>query len=274
MFQDLDATLKAMLTDLDAPAVLRAADISFDTPDKGFQPTLTTVNLFLHDVQENRTLRDDTPLLERTADGYLSRRPPLRVDCTYLATTWSTRSGGLKAEEEHRLLGLLLLWLHRFPVIEDRFLRGELKTPPPLYPLPSSVAQTKEGQGMGQFWTALGVAPRPAIALTVTIGMQLSEEPDAYPATDVLRIASTSLSHPALAGRVLDSGLAPLAGTPVTVVEAQRRTVAGAAGRFAFDQLEFGTYTLLVQPPNRPELRREVRYAADSQVHDVILPGP
>ena len=33
MFQDLDATLKAMLSDAAAPADVRNADVSFVTPD-------------------------------------------------------------------------------------------------------------------------------------------------------------------------------------------------------------------------------------------------
>lgn len=122
MFQDLDATLRTMLEDAAAPAEVRGADVSFDTPDKDFKPAHATVNLFLYDVQENRTLRDNVPLMERVGGGYVSRQPPLRVDCTYLTTTWSSKAGGLKAEEEHRLLGLVLLWFSRFGVIEDRFL--------------------------------------------------------------------------------------------------------------------------------------------------------
>ena len=51
------------------------------------------------------------------------RAPPLRVDCGYLVTAWSPKAGGLKAQEEHRLLGLALLWLSRFPVLEEPFLQ-------------------------------------------------------------------------------------------------------------------------------------------------------
>src|SRR5918997_482152 len=114
MFQDLDATLRALLGDPAAPGDVRAADVSFDTPDKDFTPSQATVNLFLHEILENRGLRDPAPFYEAGADGeVMSRAAPLRVDCSYLATAWSAGSGALKPEEEHRLLGLSMLWLSR-----------------------------------------------------------------------------------------------------------------------------------------------------------------
>lgn len=273
MFQDLDATLKAMLSDAAAPPEVSAADVSFDTPGKDFNPAQTTVDLFLHEVQENRTLRDTAPLLDRTEDGYVSRRPPLRVDCTYLVTVWSTQSAGLKAAEEHRLLGLVLLWLSRFEMIDARFLRGAMTMPPQLHPLPLSLAQVKEGQGMGQFWTALGVAPRPAFSLTVTIGLQPSEEILALPPVKEVDLTGVLSDRPVLTGRVLNAALEPLPGSPVTVVESGAETTADGLGRFAFGGLDFGSYTLLVRVAGRPDLRKPVTYTANAQVHDVILPG-
>ena len=73
-------------------------------------------------------------MVERNGDVYASRPPPLRVDCTYLTTAWSSKPAALKVEEEHRLLGLALPWLSRFPVIEDRFLQGKLQEPAPALP--------------------------------------------------------------------------------------------------------------------------------------------
>ena len=52
-----------MLDDAAAPADLRAADVSFDTPDKDFKPAQATVNLFLHEVIENRALRDEARVI-------------------------------------------------------------------------------------------------------------------------------------------------------------------------------------------------------------------
>ena len=127
MFQDLDATLRAMLGDAAAPGELRDADVSFDVPDKDFNPTRTTVDLFLFEIRENRALRDDAPLRDRVDGGYLLRPAPVRIACTYLATAWSPGAGAVRTDEEHRVLGALLPWLHAHPRIDDRFLRGGLQ---------------------------------------------------------------------------------------------------------------------------------------------------
>ena len=240
MFQDLDTTLEAMLNDPAAPADLRNADVSFDTPDKDYKPDHATVNLFLHDLAENRDLRDTTRVVERNGDVYASRPPPLRVDCTYLTTAWSAKPAAQKVEEEHRLLGLALSWLSRFPVIEDRFLEGKLKNPPQPYPLPAVVAQVKEGQGLGHFWSALGVPPRPAFSLTVTITVQPSDQVEQYPVTEKVLIEHASLTHPRLSGRVLDHDLAPVPSARVSVVGTGLETTVDPSGAFAFAGLDFG----------------------------------
>jgi hypothetical protein len=274
VFQDLDATLKAMLADPAAPADLRAADVSFDTPDRSFTLAQATVNLFLHDVQENRELRDDAPLLTLANGTFTATPAPLRVDCGYLVTTWSTKAAGLKAEEEHRLLGQALLWLSRFPVIDQSYLQGGLLTPPQLYALPAMAAQLKESQSMGQFWTALGIAPRPAFSLNVTIALQPFTTTDQYPQVQSIQLQPSRLDQPVLAGRVLNSTLAPVATAQVSVVEANQHTATDLLGGFAFPNLAFGTYTLLVQVSGRPDLPTTISYAADSQLHNVILAGP
>ena len=274
MFNDLDATLKAMLDDAAAPADLRAADVSFDTPDKDFKPAQATVNLFLHEVIENRALRDEARVMERVGNGYTARLPSLRVDCTYLVTAWSAQAGGLKAAEEHRLLGLALQWLSRFPVLDDRFLRGALKTPPQPYPLSTVVAQAQEGRSNGEFWTALGVPPRPAFPVTATITVEPYDQVEELAAVQAIRIARTLSPHTALSGRILDHALAPVSAAAVTVVETGAQSTSAANGEFVFAGLDFGSYTLRVQPSGRPAEQVAVTYAADHQLHTVVLSPP
>src|SRR5258706_3643559 len=103
MFQDLDDTLEAILDDAGAPPELRAAVVSFETPDKNFAPVQATVNLFLYEVKENRSLRDPVPITEIVAGQFIRRMPPLRVDCCYLVTAWSPQAGAAKIVEEHLL---------------------------------------------------------------------------------------------------------------------------------------------------------------------------
>lgn len=278
MFQDLDATLRALLSDPGAPADLRAADVSFDTPDREYRPAQATLNLFLHEVAENRELRDDDRVVVRTDSGYTSRLPSLRVDCTYLVTAWSAQSAGLRAQEEHALLGRALIWLSRFPVIDERYLQGSLKTPAQPYPVPTLVARSREGEAMGHFWSALGISPRPAFSLAVTIAVEPFDEVQEFPEVRAIDLRATSLDDPLLAGRVLDHELAPVPGATVALVagdggELGTRTT-DARGAFTFPGVEFAAYTLRVRAAGHADQEKPVSYGRHSQVHDVVLPRP
>jgi hypothetical protein len=190
VFDDLDSTLRALLDDDAAPAELRNADVSFETPGKDYRPSLSTVNLFLHEVHENRELRDPVPITV-AQDGMFSRAlPPLRVDCSYLVTAWSSLDGAVKVATEHRLLGEALGWLGCFGTVPERFCRGRLVDQP--YPPPTVVAQLTGRHDSSEFWHSLGTPPRPAFSLTVTVAVELAVvEPDGPRVeTTVLRIAA------------------------------------------------------------------------------------
>jgi hypothetical protein len=174
MFQDLDSTLTAILNDPAMPASLinlGNAAKSFVTPDRNFAPGQATVNLFLYEVKENRQLRDAEPIVERIGPTFVQRPPPLRVDCCYLVTTWSSQGGAVGVAEAHGLLAQALLWLSRFPTVPSTYLQASLANQ--LYPPPTLVAQMDGHKNLGEFWFALGIPPRPAFYLTVTIAMEL-----------------------------------------------------------------------------------------------------
>jgi len=271
MFDDLDASLRAVLDDAAAPADVRTADVSFETPDKDFRPVQPTVNLFLYEVQENRTLRDAASSVERIGDGAVRRVPPVRMNCTYLTTTWSPKTGVQRAMEEHRLLGGTLLWLNRFPLIQSDFLRGALADPPQPYPLPSMVAQLNENRSDGQFWTALGIAPRPAFSLTVTIAMRSFDDVEESPLVQGVRVEPASLADAVLFGRVLNANLVPVGGATVSLAGTSLSQSVGPDGRFAFRGLAFGPYELVVLRAGHPDAHTPITYAADSQLHNVIV---
>src|SRR5262245_33231361 len=126
VLEDLDDTLKKMLDDAAAPSTVKSAQVSFLTPDKAFAPTEKTVDLFLYELKENRELRDPEPVLERVGPSVVRRRPPLRLDCSYLVTAWSTSTGAAKVIEEHKLLGLTYQWMSRFPTIPPTFFAGDM----------------------------------------------------------------------------------------------------------------------------------------------------
>lgn len=258
MFHDLDATLREMLDDAGAPVQLQAADKSFEPPNKTFAPAQPTVNLFLYEVKENRVLRDPEPIIRPVAGVLVRRIPPLRVDCTYLITTWSNQPGATGVAEEHQLLGQALAWLSRFPIIPTTFLQGSLAVPPQPFALPTMVAQMEDGKSAGEFWSALGSVPRPAFHLTVTISMDLALETPAGPPVVTSETILKEKMPPGvvepvvsdtflIAGTIRDDAtLDVIPNAEVTIVELNRTAVTDVDGHFKFARLDAGNYTLHV----------------------------
>jgi hypothetical protein len=251
MFHDLDITLRTILNDVEAPSQLRNTDVSFETPEQNYRPGQATVNLFLHEVRENRDLRDPEPFFDLVNGEYVRRLPPLRVDCSYLVTTWSNETAGVKVAEEHQLLGEALGWLSRFSIIPNRYLQGTLVGQP--YPPPTLVAQMDGTSSLGEFWNALGIAPRPAFTLVVTIALELGVEHPVGPEVITHRIdlgghnGGGQETHYAIGGTVRTSGSGEIIeGATVTIQELGYSAQTNAAGQFYFSGLAAEAYTLHV----------------------------
>lgn len=274
MFDDLDSTLRAMLEADDAPVEVRAADVTFVTPTRDFAPGGPTLNLFLHDVRENTTLRAERPwpvLRDSGADTLIESALPLWVDCGYLVTAWSTPGGEDRTAQEHRLLAQALLWLSRTTEIDREHAVGSLHGSP--HHMPVEVGRVAEGERLSQFWTALGIAPRPAFSLGVTVALVPGVPDLPYPRVRKVRLDRTWPAAPALTGLVLDAEtLEPLPGAvTVTIEDNGRQSAAGADGRYAFTGLAFGEYRLLVRAADRPDTRVTVGYGERRQIHNVLV---
>ena len=254
MFDDLDASLTQILNDAPAPELqqLRNADVSFVTPENAFAPGLPTVDLFLYEVRENRDYRDSRPVVERDGPHFTTRPAPLRADCSYIVTTWtSDLPGAARVAAEHRLLGQAVAWLSRFTTIPDRYLQGQLGAPDRLYPPPTLVAQHDPNQNAGDFWVAMGIAPRPAFGLTVTVELALGG-----PTTgDLVTTTYTNFSADGVAdapwvrlgGRVVDDATGDgIAGAVVDLTDLRLRTRSGAEGRYSFPRVPPGNHTVRV----------------------------
>jgi hypothetical protein len=177
MIDDLDRTVEELLRRGLPPELVDQVAISFAAPDSEFPPssvTLPAVDLFLYDIRENTDLRSTTWTLERREDGTtIRRRAPVRVDCSYLITAWSSEASTTRALDEHRLLSEVMKVLLRFPTLPDVLLQGSLRGQEP--PLPSSTLQPGRLQSVGEFWQALGGKPKASLNYTVTVGVSVGE---------------------------------------------------------------------------------------------------
>jgi hypothetical protein len=267
----LDTVLKNMLDEpLMAPALkpLLDAEVSFITPDRDHKPDQETVNLFLYEARENRERRDPEPIVETRNGLSVRRQPPLRVDCCYMVTAWSKKTDVDKVAAEHRLLSLAFNWLSRFPTIPERYLRVpnsnpvQYVLPGQVFPPPTMVAQLDAAKNVGEFWSALGIAPRPYFNLVVTIAMDLAQEVEGPMVTTI-----SSHYHPAHPAaeeeRIVIGGTVRYAGRPVAdawvrLEPAGLTENTDRSGRFVFASIARGAgMTLTARAMGHTDITRQ-----------------
>jgi hypothetical protein len=195
MIKDLDATLEALLKQgAVAGSELAQANISFDIPDSDWRGGLEklTVNCYLYDIRENRSMRTTEPLLQRSPDGARAarRQAPARIDCGYCITAWSAADDE-KVLDEHRLLSQVLLVLLRHPTIPGQALQGSLVNQIP--PYPTVIAAPDGIKNQPEFWGALDQQLKPSLSYAVTLAMMLDEPPAVL--TDVVKEVEVIPDH-------------------------------------------------------------------------------
>jgi uncharacterized protein DUF4255 len=162
MIKDLSESMRALLTRPGLPPGLAAAQIAFERPAENFNPTQTTLDLFLFDLRENRHHRN-APAAPGPAD-----RSPMMLACSYLITAWCV-GGAEIALQEQQLLGETLQVLTTSRVLPAATLRGALAGQTPL---PELLLQPPDAlMNSSEFWSALGNKLRPALSVTVTIAV-------------------------------------------------------------------------------------------------------
>ena len=260
MINDLSLTLRAILDD---PALattfpeLAAAQVVFDRPTEQFNPSQTTIDLFLYDVREDMELRNNEPIVERQNGTAVIKRPPLRVACSYLLTVWAVGGGELPLQEQ-KILSQARMVLSRYPTIPAAFLKGGLAGQEP--PLPMMTSRSDGLKNPSEFWTAIGNKLRASITIVVTIGLEVFV-PETAPLviTSDVRIGErtspdeqklteqTTQDLFRISGTIRGANNAPLAGAVVTLKNTGFRSVADAEGHYSFGPLAKGSYTVRAQ---------------------------
>jgi len=264
MFQALDITLKNLLGDTAEAGGAGLADtmhthVSFETPDQSFRDQVKeqTLNLFFHEVSENRELRENAPVLVQSHGQAFLAPPPLRLNCRYLVTAWSPGMGEKKIQEEHALLGWALRILSRSPEIPSQYVAADLKSTTWELPLPTMAAQMESGKPAVDFWHALGIPPRAAFELVVTIAMPLTEPQSVSLVNSealTMRLADEAPAEiqQSRVWRVVDDRDAPLVGATISIEGFPTTDAYGkplmtdARGHFALRHPPSGRYNLNV----------------------------
>ncbi len=262
MIQDVDETLSALLSAelsrVPGCGITDRGQITFDPPGvaEGAAADSMRLNLYLHDVRENRSVRESGLRLTRKPgeDTVGVRRPPVNLDLSYLVTAYA----GGDAAGEHRLLSEALGVLLRFQDVPGEYLRGVLEE----QGVTLAVAQPDHlaSADPPALWQALGGRMRTALSLVVTaqfnpyetrwtkvvremvIGVGLGTPP--HGPQRPLDVSSIRVS---VAGVVLDQGAeAPLPGARVAVEGCPGEATTDAGGFFSLLNLPPGPHTLRV----------------------------
>lgn len=165
MIDELDDALRELLN-RELPIKNNEIDISFDQPNKEWSARLSrpTLNLYLHDLRENLSLRREQSFaeVERRADSVVQRRRPYRIDLHYLVTAWASAP-----EDEHRMLARALMALLRHSELPADLMQDGLSEHPAAIPL--KVAQHDSLDKPSDFWSVLDNQQRPGITFVATM---------------------------------------------------------------------------------------------------------
>lgn len=164
MIDDLDKVLRQLLLDELKNGKIK---IELKPPLREWTNNVTqpTLNLFLHDIRENRTLRQGKLEYERNGNGgYHRQRAPVILDVYYLITAWAK-----EPEDEHLLLTRTLAALFRNPTLPEHLLPESLQDQP--RPIQVSVAQYDLPHKLTDIWSVLENDMRPGIDCRVTLAL-------------------------------------------------------------------------------------------------------
>ncbi len=267
MIDDLDEVLRQLLI-RELPIKNGEIDIKFDQPKREWSSRLSrpTLNLFLHEIAENKKLRQTRPMweVERHNDGTVTKRlKPVRVDLRYIITAWAN-----EPEDEHRLLTRTLFTLFRHPNLPEELLPESLQNQP--VPIPVKVAQEEELRNPADLWSAMDNEMRPSISCLLTVAMdpyrpitgplvrtrELRIGPSAMPRWLVLDETTEPDQFWTIGGTVQSDR--PLDTLQLILVEQGRTISIQPEGRFSIGNLKAGQYTLEISANGRQLQRQEI----------------
>lgn len=286
MFSELDETIKTVLTKEGGfdPAEI---DVSFEIPNREWSAGISrpTLNCYLFDIRENRELlqtgMQDLP--SRSDRGVMRRRPPLRLDLTYLITAWTRQ-----VEDEHRLLWHAFSTLFRFNILPEGHLQGVLRDQN--LPIYASIAQADTVlKSPGDFWTALENQIKPSLSYVVTLAIERELLTAGQPISSrELRILRSGRDDEArdrgiiresaavvatayqIRGAVRDPAGDPIAGVYVALSGSARDgSTTDSTGQFTLRNVPPGPLTIVATRDERELARLETEVPGKS--YDIVL---
>lgn len=270
MFSDLDESLRELLI-ADVPIERTQVDIEFDRPSREWSSRLSrpTLNLFLYDIREREALRDDFPFAEALPGQVTRRRPPRRIDCSYLITAWAK-----EAADEHRILAHVLAAMYRHAKLPEEQLQGDLQGLD--YDVLLRVATPEHLAKPSDFWGVMDNELHACLVWVATIPLDAFRPfttPIVTTATFAVGARGEAWREPfvTVAGAVRPAGdpQGAAAGVRLAVLGTALDVTTGDDGRFVLARILPGDYTMRIEAPDSEP--RELPLTVPSESYDIQL---
>lgn len=150
-------------------------DVSYEAPDNEWRARITrpTINLFVWDIRRNQQeSQGGMDLVERGNEKFHRPTPP-RIDFRYLITTWTS-----EVQDEHSLLGAVLVACLRTPLVPVAYLQGALAE---ITPVPRLQVARFDGAESSEFWASMGGQLKASLDVIVTATVDASVLVEAGP---------------------------------------------------------------------------------------------
>jgi Pvc16 N-terminal domain/Carboxypeptidase regulatory-like domain len=250
-------------------------NVEFEIPNRSWVGTLTkpTINFFLHDLEENATLRKTNfeQISARGSATSITKAPPRRLNLRYQVTVFSG-----EVRDQHELLWrvtALLMRHHELPteLLPTAITRLEL-------PVSARVSQPEDGPRGNDLWSGLELPPRPALLylLTVPLDLELTLQSPLV-LTRSLLLQSSEDAAPGSAARSATIGgvIRGVKGQPLSGVSVWRENSSAAGsitdedGRYVLSNVPEGELMLRIAPPGGVPTRHSL--SVPSGKYDVNL---
>lgn len=240
---DLDAALRKMLAEALASHGFNGVEVAFEAPDRDWAAGISkpTLNLFLYDLREAKNAPAGDWVEHRDGNGARVERPPLRIDCSYSITAWTTR-----VQDEHRMLSQTLAVLLAHERLPATAMENGLSAHEE--PITTRIGRPKV-EGAAEFWTALGGQFKLSLDYVVTLAIDPGITLHRGPQIRTQRVKVSDLSVPGKStelvragGEVRDADGDPVDGAWIVLPDAKGFATSGPDGRFTFPHVPPGSH--------------------------------
>jgi Pvc16 N-terminal domain len=274
MFSSLHDSLKRLLREKGQFEALDI-DVTFEIPNRAWASTLTkpTINFFLHDLEENATLRK-TNFAAPVTTGHTTsiKQAARRINLRYQVSVFSS-----EARDQNELLWRTMTVLLRYFEIPPEILPRNIAELG--IPVSARVSQPEDGPRSNDLWNGLELPPRPALLYLLTVPLDLQRTLEA-PLILSRNLMLQNIPDKSSAGQQLSIGgvVTNSLGEPQPNIQIWREnssmagTLTNEIGQYQLNHIPNGQLMLRIAAADQPN--QQVMLTIPSATYDIVMLEP